>query len=188
METTERQSQLSTAASSLLFTGIDPAQATKAAEVCICGIQYVAALHGQGGEVRVGGQIPRGPQSFKCLAKPREVLLRRVGYVNVRKLKPALDTIEHLPHGQRPRHNPSVGGDADKAQERSPRKPYALGSGEALIPPPPRRFVYRRVGIMSVNENVDVGENHAPPPRTPQTPRPPPRRRADSAYRGRSPV
>jgi hypothetical protein len=63
--------------------------------------------------------------------------------MDMREIKPSLDTAQDVRDGQRPCHDPPAGGDADKREEDGPREPDPFCSGEAFIPPPAGAFVYR---------------------------------------------
>jgi len=81
--------------------------------------------------------------------------------MNVRQIEPTRNSSSDLSNRKRMRDNPSIGCQADEAEQRSPGKPYAFRAAQARVPPLARPLVSRRVGVMRVNENVDVGEDHS---------------------------
>ena len=88
----------------------------------------------------------------------------RIGWmrhVEMGKLEPCVDPREQNLHGKRTRDDSSIGRDAYEPEERHPCQPHTFASREALVPPCARPRMYRRVGIMRVNEDVDVGQDHA---------------------------
>jgi hypothetical protein len=64
-------------------------------------------------------------------------------HVDMGEIEPGLNAAQHVCDGQRPDHDPPVGGDADKSEEGGPSEPDPLCSGEASIPPPAGSFVHR---------------------------------------------
>lgn len=140
---------------------VDPAQSLEAREVCVGRVEDVAALHRQDGKVRVGGEIRRGAQAFELRSEPREVPIRGLRDMEVRQGEPDLDSLHHVRHRERPGDDSAVGGDPDEPEDGRPCEPDALRSGEAAVPPSTCRGVRRRVRVMGVNEDVDVGQDHA---------------------------
>ncbi len=106
----------------------------------------------------IGGQIACGTEPLERVAQARKMRIRRVHDVHVRQRQPRLDACHDLADGKGTRHYPAVGRDPDESQYRGPRQANAFGTRQAAIPPLPGGRVHRRVGVMRVNEDVDVGQ------------------------------
>lgn len=81
--------------------------------------------------------------------------------MNVGQSEPTLDSLHHIVHTKWSRDDLSVGRQADEAKHSSPCKADALWTRQAFVPPLTGERVTSGVGIMSVNEDVYVGQNHA---------------------------
>src|SRR5437870_3773260 len=99
--------------------------------------------------------------------------------MNVWKIEPAIDPRHHLPNRKWLCHDPAVRRQADEAEQSGPGEPDTFGARQALVPPPTGARVDCRIGVMRMNENVDVGQNHVWSPGSPRSLPLPARRRAD---------
>jgi len=79
----------------------------------------------------------------------------------MRQIKPTRDPRRHIADRERTRDDFAIGGEANEAQQRRPGEPYPLGARQARVPPLASLCVNRRLGVMRVNEDVDVGQDRA---------------------------
>src|SRR5262249_841166 len=111
--------------------------------------------------MRIRGQVSRGPQSFELRPKPREMRIRGLHQMNVRQVEPALDSPHHIVDTKWGCHNLAIGGQTDEARQGGPRKTDSFWTRQTVVPPATSARVNHRIGVMRVNEDVDVGQDHA---------------------------
>ncbi len=140
--------------------GVHPSQIGEAGEVGVGSVKDVAALHCEDGEVRVRREIRCRSEPFEFAAKPREMRVRRLWDMNVRQVEPTLYSPHNVGHRKGPAHDPAVGGDPDEAEKRGPSEPDALGARQTVIPPASRPVVKKRVGVVRVDEQIDIRQDH----------------------------
>jgi hypothetical protein len=116
--------------------GVDPTEARESGEIGVRRIQDVAALDRQGRQMRVGGEVARGSQSFEIDAEVREVRIGRVRHMDVGKSEPAVDPREHGLHREGTSEDLAVRRHPNQPEQRDPGESDSLAPRQAPVPPP----------------------------------------------------
>jgi hypothetical protein len=80
--------------------------------------------------------------------------------MNMRQIEPTRYSRHRIVNVKRVSDYPAIGCEADKAEQRGPSKSNSFGTGQAFVPPLTGTWVDSRIGVMRVNEDVDVGQDH----------------------------
>src|SRR5262249_15559487 len=111
--------------------------------------------------MRIGGQVARGAEPFDFCPKSREVPIRRLCQMNVRQVEPALDSPHHIVDTKWGCYNLAISRQTNEAEQGGPGKADSFWTRQAVVPPATGAQVNHRIGVMCVNEDVDVGQDHA---------------------------
>ena len=84
----------------------------------------------------------------------------------LRSAQPGSDACAGAAHVEGVLENSRIGGNADKAEDRYPGEADATRSIHRCFPPLPCRFVPAGLGIVSMQQQVDVGDYHRSSRRT----------------------
>jgi hypothetical protein len=80
--------------------------------------------------------------------------------MNMRQIEPTRYSRHRIMNVKWVSDDPAIGCQADKAEQRRPSEPDPFGTGQAFVPPLTGTWVDSRIGVMRVNEDVDVGQDH----------------------------
>lgn len=116
----------------------------------------------QSGKVGIGRQVSGSSEALKRLAQVGKMTRGWVNDVDVGQLEPRFDSCRRFCDRQGAEKDLSVRGNTKKTQQNDPSEADALGSSQRAIPPSFGRSVNRRIRVVGVNEDVDVGKDHIP--------------------------
>lgn len=139
---------------------IDPPKSRKPAEVRVIGVQLGLIFDGQGGEVKVGRQLATDARAG-C-ETPHQIEVPRAGMndLGLRLSHPGADVANRFVHRHRIDQDPPARHDADEPEKNGPGQADAGFSGERLFPPALRLRVLRRIGVVRIDQEIDVGDQH----------------------------
>lgn len=115
---------------------IDVRHAGEAAEVVVGGGDRTAVFNRERGEMRIGGQVARGPAGGQQVAQDRPVLFARTDQLHEGLTQPAVDVAEGALGAERLAHDPRMRSDAHERERRDPRYGDRFGSRKRLLQPP----------------------------------------------------
>ena len=144
--------------------GVEPAQSREPHEVRVRRVQHGIVVQCQGGHLRVAHQVPRRAEGFQEFERLAKVVGARGDHLHRRLLEPRA----HMSRRFRWRHGihegASIGGNADKPESDDMQQPNRFDPGEADLPPTSRFGMGGGTGIVGVEQQVDVGNDHLLPP------------------------
>lgn len=91
------------------------------------------------------------------------MILRGFDEMEMRKGKPFFDPAHRVGDRKRIRENFGVGGDPHKAEDHNPGQGDILPPIQTLFPPGPGLDMAGSPEVVGVNQQINVGQNHAAP-------------------------
>jgi hypothetical protein len=139
---------------------IGPLQAGKPHKVRVGGMELSLMLDRQRRQVCVGGQITRGPDT---LQKPEEnfrMTIARMRDADVWLPQPGACMRASDRRCQGMRHDLSIRREPDEPEDRGPRQTDGLRTVQQAFPPGPGGCVSRRLRVVGMDQQIDVGHDH----------------------------
>ena len=123
-------------------------------------MQFSLVFDRERGKMRVGGQVTGRPDRIEQTEQNFRVAVSRVDEDRLRPVEPGPDTPTGARYVKRIVEDPGIGGDTDETEDRNPWQADSARSVHLRFPPLARRHVSPGSGIVSMNEQVDVGQDH----------------------------
>src|SRR5579862_630999 len=141
---------------------IEPPQAGEPEEIRVGGVEDGIVLDGERGDLRVRHEIARRAER---LQQPKDLFnLAEEGFQNPRDglSQPGANMCRRFRGSHRRLKYAGVRRDADETEYHHRRQADRLVPRQTLLPPRRRFLVKGGVGVVRVDQEVDIGDNHPP--------------------------
>lgn len=126
-------------------------------------MKFRAMLNGDGRQMEVGRQFTGHSSRDGKALEEIEMSRSRLEDVRLRLIEPRPDLGQGFSSGQRSCEDAAAGHDPQIAKDDQPWQAYGLDAGHRAFPPLSRRLVIRRIGVVGVDQKIDVGNEHRSP-------------------------
>jgi len=117
-------------------------------------------FHRERGEMGIRDKIPDRVPVAQHLLKDGPMLVRRLDDANTWLIEPALHTVDGFLERERALMQPRVGADPEESIEHRPAQPYRTSAAKLSVPPSAGRFMMLREGILGVEKDIRVHQDH----------------------------
>jgi hypothetical protein len=135
------------------------AHSGKARKVAVVADDCGAVFDGEGCEMRVGREVPRGAALAQESSEEAGMPHGRLSDYSRRGAEPRFDLRDRLIDGHRRRENGPVRADADERQQRDPGQSDSLDAPERRVQPGPRLLVMGACAVNRVQQDVGVDDD-----------------------------
>ena len=143
-----------------LLQRVAPTDTGKSVEIGIIGMDFCAILYRQCCDMRVRYKIRSASGDGEIAAEVLQVTSARIERHDVIALEPGYHIIDSLYGRECDAHCPWVGHQSHEPGRYTPRQPDLFFSTEQSIPPLSGDVVVYRSIVVSVNQQIDVRDDH----------------------------
>jgi hypothetical protein len=135
---------------------IEPAQTLESGEVAVGGVQNGAVFDSKSSYLSIGHQVARSAKVAEQREDLFDVIRAWLQHLHRRLPQPGIDVSDGFVAGERVPEGAGIGADPHKAEQNHGQYSNRFGPGQASLPPHRRFGMKNGLGIVGVEQQIDV--------------------------------